>query len=206
MKTTHKLVLSLSFIALWGCFSFRQPASKTTFGFVKWRSTLLSQFDSLTTKDSKKTWTPSDYIEIRKVNLSQIRGVINLVDSISFQKMLTVVLSQNKLKSWNRMYYVYSFHEGEAEVITSTFIFYSSEKKSWSITYSHSGKQGFYKAGNPAESALNKISERFDIYKDNFFVISKFDDHLNCLYNKIIVGGERDNKDYPMIQELIDPQ
>jgi len=202
MKTKTSTVICILLFALWGCLSFRESQSRATFDYEKWRKSMLFQLDSLGI-DYVNAVSQPEYKKNREFDLFQIKDVINSVDSTRFQKMLNAALSLNKLGSWNRMYHVYSYHEGEIEVITSTFIFFSPDNKYWSISCSSFGEIEFYKAGAIKASDLDSINNRIDLYYNSFFTISKFDSDFKCISNKFIFGRE---EDYPAIDNLLYPR
>jgi len=203
MKTPTKIAVTILIIAMLGCAGFKTlSSSHKMLLYATWKDCLLTHFDSLANGDLKKINVVSDKDD-REIDFIQIKNKFNEVDSAGFQKMLNSALSQNKLKSWNSMYYVFWFQEGEVENIIITFIFYAANDKSWSISYLPYNEYSPIKAGLLSESDLNRVDDKLNVYVGEFFTISQFDPDFNCINNKMIIGML---DEYPAIDSLLFPK
>jgi len=196
MQTQIRISITIMIFVVLSCTGFKTISSSKIIQYSRWQNSILAHYDSLASKDLK-------YKESRKGEFHQIKDVLDEIDSTEFQKMLTSALSQNELKDWNSMYYVFWYQEGEIANTIVTFIFYSVENRSWSISYLPYQDYKLAKAGYIAESDLNQKDEELNLYYGEFFTISKFDSDFNCLSNTIFLTSTRF---YPKIDSLLFPE
>jgi len=196
MKTKYKLKSIMLVIFISSCVGIKAISSIKTIHYENWKQSILTHYDSLTKNDIK-------YKEYRKVEFTQIKDVFGEIDSLSFQKILDSAVSNNKLKPWINMYCIFWYQEGEVANIIITFVFYSPDNKSWSISYLPYQSYREIKSGQVSESNLNQDEKKLNLYDGEFFTISKYDSDYNCLSNKIF---NEPIKNYPGIHDLLFPE